>query len=515
MTSADTIMELVEKTKEKCLSWLRKSEGMTQFIDPLDGKEISEHYGASHAAVALLLWGIRQHDKELESIGEMLLKSVLDRWSENSKHLGFHNDFNNFALCVAWDCIHEISSYADITAEIKKVVISTADSNHDTVNWIPMRWYVNKCRYQWTNEQRYQEKIDVCAKKIREATYKDGFIDDRLPKGLSFNLQYDIATVAIMQFLRVHGEDIDISKETGALLNAVAPDGDINYLGRGTNQIFAWALWIYLLASAGLETELQKALGYCAEKIPVMLANNNLMLNEWDGSEKYLWWDYHYCSVYTAHLFFWLVLAIEDMSKMPIQPIISDNHDSGLEIVKSNGWFIALFSGRKKYLSEKGPTIAALFNAKNEVLHKGTFGPWKGTFGEKYFLPSPVANSYLGLIEISVFPKTTANKFLRKIKTLIPEMEELRESPLFDEVDFQMCDEGVNLIFNNPNGHAAMLNIPIAVSLDIKTLKLCLTVDGSFERIYLIGSYRNQYGFSKLYQSGVCRGQKWVLYIGT
>ena len=131
------------------------------------------------------------------------------------------------------------------------MVLSTPDSNNPTINWFPMRWYVNLIRYKWTSDEKFKLACDKCSTDIRAATYKDGFIDDRLPIGLSFNLQYDVATVAVLQYLRSNGENIDISVELGALLNAVAPDGDINYFGRGTNQIFAWGLWVYLLSSAG------------------------------------------------------------------------------------------------------------------------------------------------------------------------------------------------------------------------------------------------------------------------
>ena len=44
MTSADTLKELTEQTKEKCLEWIKDINGETFFVDPLDQEEIPAHY---------------------------------------------------------------------------------------------------------------------------------------------------------------------------------------------------------------------------------------------------------------------------------------------------------------------------------------------------------------------------------------------------------------------------------------------------------------------------------------
>ena len=192
-----------------------------------------------------------------------------------------------------------------------------------------MRWAVNKKRIEWKGDNNYQSTINKCKEIIFKATNADGGIEDRLPHGTSFNLQYDLATVSILQYLRVQGEPMDLSKELGFLLNAVAPDGDINYQGRGTNQIFAWGLWIYLLASSGNTKDLLTALNFLEPRLKKMLDNNNMMLNEWEGKEKYLWWDYHYASVYTAHCLLWLVMAYIDAYKAKITPLFPITAETG------------------------------------------------------------------------------------------------------------------------------------------------------------------------------------------
>ena len=502
MTSTSTLRELIEQTKEKCLEWVKDINGETFFVDPLDQEEISAHYGASHAAVAFLILGMRNEDADLEETGMKLLSSILNRWGTSSKLPGFHNDFNNFALCVAYGYVS--GKHKELAARIKEKVLTTADSPHDTVNWVPMRWFVNKCRYDWTKEDKYQSACTACAGKIKSATYEDGFIDDRLPKGMSFNLQYDVATVAVLQYLRIHGEELDISKETGALLNAVAPDGDINYLGRGTNQIFAWGLWLYLLASAGLENDLQKALGYCADKIPGMLQKNNLMLNDWDGAEKYLWWDYHYCSVYTAHLLFWLVLAMEDIGKYSVAPVLSEAHDSGVEIVRKDGWFVATFAGRTEYLAERGPVIAAIGREGGRMFVKGTFGPWQGAFGRKYAFYDSVIKNFCGLLKVKTERDWSSNRILRKLIAGKAKDASLQFHPSFPVFQITISGKTLTISFKASGdvntGNLAFQNQPKRTEL---------TVDGKSQMIAKIGSIRNQYTWVDLYQSRQNAGNKW------
>jgi len=491
MTSIETIRNLVEQIKCKCLEWVEDKSGETYFIDPLDREEISAHYGVTHAAVGFLVLAKQDGDANLESVGKKLLTSILNRWGTSSKLPGFHNDFNNFALCVAYDYLD-----GEIKERVKNTVLSTPDSPHDTVNWIPMRWYVNKCRLEWTKDEKYKTVCETCAAKIKSATYDDGFIDDRLPKGMSFNLQYDVATVAVLQYLRTHGEEVDISKETGALLNAVAPDGDINYLGRGTNQIFAWGLWIYLLLSSGSEAELEKALGYCGDKIPVMLEKNNLMLNDWDGAEKYLWWDYHYCSVYTAHLLFWLVLALRDKNTSKIIPVLSEAHDSGVEIMRKDGWFVTSFSGRSEYLAERGPVIAAIGRDDGKMFVKGTFGPWQGAFGKKYTINYPVISNFFGLLKEETERDWSGNKLLRRLLRERPHKAKVEIEPEYIRPHLELSKNELTITWNYSGQRSICINCPL-----INEVSACFTAQGENIPLIKMGTMRNQYGFMSLYKS--------------
>lgn len=461
----DRIERLIEMTLNTCLPWITEKDGKVMFTDPLDNEEISAHYGATHMAAALLIYGRLKDRDDLVQKGEALLNSILDRWDGSRQLPGFHNDFNNFALCLIENSID--GNMAATTAgsagntlreRIRKAVLETADTRFDTVNWLPMRWFVNKCRYEWTNDETYKENCRLCKEKIDSATFTDGFIDDMLPKGRSFSLQYNVATVAFMQFLRISGENIDLDIQTGALLNAVCPDGDINYMGRGTNQIFAWGLWVYLLASSG-QDECDRALSYLEERLPAMLENNNIFLNTQPGDEKYLWWDYHYCSVYTAHLLLWLTLAWRDYGERIIDPETVTDGSSGLHIYRNEEAFVAVFDGRTEYFAERGPSVEAVWTRKYGTVFKGAFGPWYGEFGNLHICPDAVIRKHFGLMGIKTDDdKKAKNKVMQKLRLASQEEAAEEVKPVFTAPQVKITDK-IKITYQT-EGLPVTVNIP-------------------------------------------------------
>ena len=82
---------LIGQVLSACAPWAREKDGRMQFFDPLDGREISAHYGASHAAAAFILWAGETGDEALLRLGETLLLSVLDRWDSSRALPGTHS----------------------------------------------------------------------------------------------------------------------------------------------------------------------------------------------------------------------------------------------------------------------------------------------------------------------------------------------------------------------------------------------------------------------------------------
>ena len=442
---------------EKCSSWIEENKEEVFLVDPIDGKEISAHYGATHTAIALMIFGQRNDDDSMYCLGRKLLSSILNRWDYCSALQDFHFDFNNFALCIIEDLLPEDDSLVE---RIKSVVLKTPDSNHDTINWLPMRAFVNKKRHEWTGLQKYLDAMNCCLSKVMKATNDDGGVEDRLPKGSSFNLQYDIATVCCLQFLCVHGVEKDLSRELGFLLNAVAPDGDINYQGRGANQVFAWSCWIYLLSSSGRETDLMQALRFLDGKLEKMLSHNNLLLNNEPGCEKRLWWDYHHASVYISHLFLWLVLAEIDYGRRSIEPVIVCDGSTGLDIYNAKDFFVAVFNGRREYLAERGPVITAVWTKKEGMVFKGSFGPWQGLFGNDYCSEESVLYNYWGPLEVHQNIDWHRNRWIRKFLANRPIIAKITSKPRFSAIEVKSeSADCIDIIFTVPS-HCC-INLPV------------------------------------------------------
>lgn len=493
------IKSLIEQVVPVCEPWISKdTDCLYRFVDPNDGEEISAHYGATHAAASFIIWGKETDNEELYNKGMSLLHSILKRWDTSKRLPAFHYDFNNFALCLVIDYVDD-----ETKTLIQETTCNTDDSNHNTINWLPMRWLVNKKRFEWTSDGKYNIIINHCKNTIAKATNADGGVEDRLPYGMSFNLQYDVATVAVLQYLRVHGEEMDLSKELGFLLNAVAPDGDINYQGRGTNQVFAWGLWIYLLASSGQNNALALALNYLSPRLPKMLAHSSMMLNEWEGSEKYLWWDYHYTSVYTAHFLLWSIMAYLDYGKKAITPVYPTSTETGLHIFRSENAFVSWFDGRSEYLAEKGPAIAAIWTKRDGMIFKGTFGPWQGPFGNKYIYEDVVIKNFYGLLEVKRNKDWSKNRYVHK---LIPSLEseiELTLKPLFAGISVFEANGTLEIILENHTDKEVIFN---ALVIN-QNQRINLSVDGSVIPCVCNEAVRNQYGWMCLHQSHAIVGK--------
>lgn len=490
-----SIKGMIDRLNEETVRWLQTDvNGKAEFIDPLDQKEISAHYGMTHAAAAWIIWGKKTEDFTLLEKGILLLKSILERWNDIIQLPAFHFDFNNFALCVVHDYIKDDNPA--LAKAIENTVLRTQDSNNPTINWYPMRWHVNQMRYRWTGEQKYQNICEICRAGIQNATFADGLIDDRVPKGKSFNLQYDAATVAVLQYLRVHGEKLDLSNELAALLGAVSPDGDINYLGRGANQVFAWGLWIYLLASAECK-EVCAAEDYLSARLPSMLENHSMMLNNWPGEEKYLWWDYHYCSVYTAHLLFWLVLAYEDAGKAPIT--VSGSHtyfDSGLRAYHTDNSQVVTFDGRSEYLAEHGPAVSLIATKRHGVIVKGCFAPWLGLFGNNHTYYDIALRNYCGLEKVETNIDCSQNRYLRKLLPDLQFHEKMTIAPVFAKVSVSEEKGVLSLTWDMDSPQPIFVNIPV-----LRKVKMQCLVDGNAVKLIQAMQIRNQYDWVSVYQS--------------
>ncbi|MBO6526352.1 hypothetical protein [Erythrobacter sp.] len=515
---------LIEATFKACQSWLiSDDDGGLRLVDPVDQKTVIAHYGDSHLAAALIILGKSRGDEAIVEQGLQLVRTVLRDWNVAEGLADFHHDFNNFALCLVVEQLG--SEVSDIVPEIKRVVLRTSDSKHDTVNWLPMRAYVNFCRHEWTGDRQFAVAGRRALEKVRRATNADGGIEDRLPRGLSYNLQYNVASLAALVALsrRWPGWEPVQDNSLDFLLSKVLPDGDINYMGRGANQLFAWGPWLYILASSRQLDAAKVAVQFLSSRYIRSIEKRNLMLNEFNGQDKSFWWDYHYCSVYHAHFLLWSVLAAQcseehlfadsTVKDMPASLGKSSQTATGLEIVGDEAGGAALFAGRTAYLAEAGPSICALWLPVDRVLFKGGLGPWKGDFGNKYSFADTVFQNHFGLLSQST-NATRAN--LRIIGKIFPNRVIGRNAvikPVFSQVRIERGANSIQIVFET-DGHTGFFNAPLFED-EANNIIIEFFVDGNPLRAQNTGRSRNQYGWISVWRSQLANGKRWEARIKT
>lgn len=505
------IDNMIDQIEKKLISYLEGQGYYKYLVDPVEHRVISTHYGQTHCCAGFIIKGLRDKNCYLYNLGLNLLGAILSTWDSDKKQADFHNDFNNFALCLIWEEIHEIEY--EYSNWIKEIVLSTHDSVHDTINWLPMRMLVSSYRFKWTNDKVHMERYEFFRQKIEDATYKDGFIEDRLPKGTSFNLQYNVATVALLSLAYdISGDKTEIVKEIDALLYAALDDGDINYLGRGCNQIFAWGPWIYLLAGTEEQSVSQNALEYIESRLPSMLENNNLILNCEKGVERAWWWDYHYSSVYIAHLYLWLVLAGRPRHRItPVsQPQI---HDSGLKLIRKDGWTVVLFNGRNEYLAEAGPLIEAIWNKNYGTIYKGCFGAYGGSFGLKYSNYQIALMNYLGIQQIDVKAGGLFQRLMEKIGFNRSLQQYIKVVPIFANHNIEITEDYLTIRYQLKVSRNSRVALPIAIESSFLRIKFSFDSENTWNEAISAISYNNQYGLRKLLYSGVKNTKVWTVKI--
>lgn len=392
----DQYFDVLKTVYEHYLSYLEKDEYGLNLIDPVDKKVIGFHYGETHLGGAFVIGGIKYEMPEMVEAGISILNSFMVHAQEYQQQVAYHWDFNNFALCVIYEYLEKIEKLPELRSKIKAFVLLQQDSNNATINWLPMRIFVNDWKFRWTKDENYKTRINNFKKRIKEAQYSDGFIEDLLPKGTSFNFQYHIFTTAMLTFLDIRGIQIaNLDAAISRSIDVMDTEGDINYLGRGNNQIFAWGPAIYLYTTIN-SSNAEKAWEYIQQRGLTAIRNDNIIINEFPGNEKIWWWDYHFCSVYIAHYIFWLMLTATEEKKKKWEYKKTEKSDSGVHIYNDKN-YIVTFDGRKHYLAESGKVISNI-SRSGKTLFKGSFGPYFKEYGFKHSSPIDSLHNFIGII---------------------------------------------------------------------------------------------------------------------
>ena len=507
-TSKVALGEVKDASLSACLSWLKEDvQGGTKLIDPVDNVAVDAHYGDSHLAAALIILGHMERDKRLFDQGLSLVRTIVRRWPTSSQLDEFHHDFNSFALCLIDEYLVGIST--ELSNKIRELVLSTRDSTHTTINWLPMRAYTNRSRYEWTGDKRYLKVFDRALHAIRQATNDDGGIEDRLPVGSSYNLQYNISSVATLQLLskRWPAVELDVRRELDFLLGKLLPDGDINFMGRGTNQIFGWGPWLYVLSATEKADQLRMSLDFLGNRYARALERRNIFLNDFLGSEKSFWWDYHFCSVYHAHFLLWCSLALRDFGSAPSVHRRNENSGTGLTFETNELGGVCIFQGRSIYLAEAGPALSAIWLSGKGLLFKGGLGPWQGMFGKRYSVPDAVINNHFGLIRPHLRAPSLWGRMMSRFGRTYSEDRQINIRPIFASARVEREPDHLSVLFETPE-LSAYLNVPIFKPLHTE-VNIEMSVDGRRLEGSLLGTSRNQYGWISVTRSQLAKGRRW------
>jgi hypothetical protein len=215
---------------------------------------------------------------------------------------------------------------------------------------------------------------------VFRACEDDGCIADI--KGRSRSVQYHFYSAALLARQAIMTNNQKCKRIALAAanygINFIDPDGNCNFKGRGQQQIFGYAVAIYLfVACAYLDPSRSdywlshggRILEYLS-KWQRTDGSFPLVLNEFEDKMHVGWYDYHHLSVYNAFMGSWLALAaytlatskqeIEDVSRFFDNPSLSQIKPilpfeaSGVLVARSPDYYICVSRGEDYYETDCG-----------------------------------------------------------------------------------------------------------------------------------------------------------------
>ncbi len=488
-------------------------------IDPNDGKRVAGHYGETHFCAAALMRSRERNNARYREYALKLLDGVLARWGAEQRAAEAHNDFNNFALAIVYEELKRQGETA-LAERALNTLMKSKNSRNRTVNWQPMRAYANLVLYEATNDPGFLKIAVDALNVVQSARYDDGMFDDLLPKGASFNLQYCISTTAVVQLIARRFDayadklpKIELTRTMATLYALMFPDGDINYMGRGCNQIFAWGPWLYLMENYTAKEATARSRRFLEERFPTARDNNSLLLNEYDGQDRALWWDYHHYTVYLAHLLMWNELAERVDSALAVEAIPQDPSDSGVGVYRSESYFVVTFEGRAHYLIEKGPAIVGVWSKKSGSVFKCGHAPAGKKFSSKSFNPLSAYAAHWGLLEVDEASKNSKNKILRKLASFFPKEDALTIRPLFSAARVAETEEGLEFRIAAPNKKGVERVFAVPAFAKSSSGDFAVYAGDSLLKLRRAGSIPTQYGDAELYMSDAKVADQWRLVV--
>lgn len=372
-------------------------------FDPLDGRVQGEHYSTTHFALLSAILFNETHEERYLQHAQMAIDFHL-RTSPDQYYFSdwyYHWDFQNYAFLLTYKLLRH-SLPPDVAEEWRRGLLSWR-TNHDNklTNWAAMR--------AWAHFERaklFSKWADWAAcwwnlRHVRRARHTDGCFDDNA--GRSRPIQYHVFTVAILHrlyqlmpldFLRAW-----VLAGVDYLLPFIDPDGDYNYIGRGQEQIFGYAVAIYALEAA-LRLRPERKYQDGSDRLLSFLLRHRrdghfpLVLNSRPDEERCGWYDYHHLTVYNAFLGVWLGLA----HLLGDRPAVTGasgkkryfffSKPTNAAVVSTTKYFVACTGGLPEYLSEASVTPQHLWWENLGWIYSCPGGPSPELFGKRWALHS-------------------------------------------------------------------------------------------------------------------------------
>jgi hypothetical protein len=338
-------------------------------FDPVEGYVPGDHYATTYfGLLSALLYQETRNESCLERAREALvfhLSTFQDAYAFSL--WGYHWDFKNVAFAETLKVLEPFLSVEE-RSSCRRVLKSWKESLQSKVsNWIAMRAYasllrsglaagrIDRWRFRWRLRAVYRHQT------------ADGCFDDN--KGMSRPVQYHAYVVALLHRIYRIQPDAElrdrILRGIDYLLPFIDPDGDFNYLGRGHEQIFGYAVALYALEAARVLAPEREFSPYIKRIWSYLLEFKReghfpLVLNSCPDRERCGWYDYHHLTVYNAFAAAWIMmthqLKTENLTgeSPPAENVFFPSTQTA--VAACPGAFGVFCGGLPEYLSEAGIT---------------------------------------------------------------------------------------------------------------------------------------------------------------
>jgi hypothetical protein len=408
-------LKMNQEENDRCLLDVYDNGGI---FDPVDSYVPGDHYAATHfALLGAIIYNIKKNPNILNQVKKAIefhISTLKDEYYFGK--WGYHWDFKNIAFLETYRQLREIFSEEERNYWIHGIRLSKENSQNPLTNWMAMRTYAALLRYKLLNSKSDKLKFHWRLYGLNKMQHSDGCYDDYWNK--SRPIQYHVFTLALLHriFLSYPNARIKASFLAGVkyFVKFIDPDGCFNYLGRGQEQIFGYAVGLYVLEAAKLLDD--SRVDYYQLKLDsiwnYLLSFQRdgyfpLVLNTHDVKEKFGWYDYHHLTVYNAFLGVWLGLthslkqnnSIDKNKKLHCGNHFVQYFEPTKNVIISKEEYFAVFSGgTPEYLSEPCVTPIHLWFKEVGWIFSCPGGPSPEKYGKINFVENVDKNFFAPMI---------------------------------------------------------------------------------------------------------------------